>query len=405
MATPKQPKDRQFKERPNRLLSKIIASTNSRSKKDIQQWRSSLTQAENVDNPKRLLLYNIYNEILLDAHLTAEIKRRLNALLGSRFELKDEEGTSQPEATKLLQKKWFRKMTEYVWDHILWGHSLIEIESLTQDGLIGDVRLVNRWHVIPESGIVTLKQGDEKGIDFRNDKKYSPWLFEVGKRDDLGLLNKCIPHVIFKRFAQSAFSEYCEVLGVPPRVLQTDAYDTEHLDRSEDMMANMATNSYAVIGKDETIQFVDTHGGNGEIFTNLFKISGNELSKLIGGAVVGEDSKSGSRAKEQVAMDLTASTQIADKSMVEEYINENILPRLTEMGYPFQGLSFEFTREKNIKEQLDIALQISEQFEMDQQGIDYINKTFGVPIKQQKQATSFGAQANKDSKNNTDFFG
>ena len=391
-----------IKERPDRLITRIIRSTNARSKKDIQQWRTALQQAENAENPKRILLYNLYNEILLDAHLTAEVERRLNALLGNKFELYDNEGVAQPEASALIRKNWMKQLTRFAWESILWGHSLIEIESLTADGLINKVRLVNRWHVLPEQGIVTIKQGDEKGIDFRNSPQFTPWLFEAGESDNLGLLNKCVPHVIFKRFAQSAYSEYCEVLGIPPRVLKTDALDREHLNRSEDMLSSMGSSSYAVIGKNEEIQFVQTSGGNGDIFTNLFEISSNEISKLITGAVIGGDSANGSRAKEEVGLELVKSIQQADKSMIEEFINEKVLPKLVQLGYPVDGLTFEFILEKDLNQELDMALKIASQFEMDQEGIDYINQTFSVPVtKQKQQAGNFGMQA-KDKKS---FFG
>jgi len=395
-------------ERPNRLVSRIIRSTNARSKKDIQQWRVALQQAENIATPKRTLLYNIYNEISLDAHLSAEIERRLNAVLSSQFELFDTEGSPLPEASALLRKKWLRKFIQYSWESILWGNSLIEIDSLTPEGLIADVRLINRWHVRPETGIVVVNQADDKGIDYREDKKYAPWLFEVGDIDNLGLLNKCIPHVIFKRFAQSAYSEYCEVLGIPPRVLKTKSFDTEHLNRSEDMLANMSTNSYAVIGEDEEITFVNPGASDGTIFTNLFRISSNEISKLIGGAIVGEDSQQGSRAKEQVSLELTKTTIDADKQMITGIINDYLLPRLIELGYPFADATFEFNQEKNLKEELDNALRIAQQFEMDQEGIDYMNKTFGVPVVKQKAQPSFGGvspEGNATAKDVNDFFG
>ncbi|WP_446662918.1 phage portal protein family protein, partial [Flavobacterium psychrophilum] len=35
------------------------------------------------------------------------------------------------------------------------------------------------------------------------------------------MLNKAVSHVLFKRFAQSCWSELCEIYGIPPRVLKT----------------------------------------------------------------------------------------------------------------------------------------------------------------------------------------
>lgn len=392
--------EQKIKQRPNRLVSRIIRSTNVRSKKDIQQWRTALMQAENVDEPKRILLYNLYNEMLLDAHLSAEIERRLNALMGSDFSLYDKDGEAQVDATKLIQRNWFKNLVKYAWQSILWGHSLMEIETLTEEGKINSLRLINRLHVIPEKGIVTLKQGDSKGINYREDKKYASWLFEVGSHYDLGLLNKCVPHVLFKRFSQSAYSEYCEVLGIPPRVLKTDAYDEEHLNRSEDMVAGMGVSNYAVIGKNEEIEFVATPSSDGSVFTNLFKISSAEISKLIGGAVIGEDTQNGSRSKEQVSLELTRSTQEADKLFIEEFVNEQVLPRLLTLGYPVGDLVFRYTKDKNLDSLWEITSGLLQFKEVDN---DFITQTFGIPVSDKKYPQDGGFNAHKKEEDN--FFG
>ena len=52
-----------------------------RSYKGIEQWRNALRSAESQTNPQRKNLYDLYNEIALDPHMSAAItKRILNVL-------------------------------------------------------------------------------------------------------------------------------------------------------------------------------------------------------------------------------------------------------------------------------------------------------------------------------------
>ena len=225
MATPK------LKERPNKLLSTVLKSNNARAKKDFNQWRTALQQAENVDNPKRILLYNLYAEIMLDSDLSADIEKRILEVTGSDANVLDATDKIDIEATNLIQKSWFSDLIRYGMESIFWGHSLTEIDRLNEKGEIVKIDLIPRRHVLPEKGIFTAKQGDEKGVLYREDLKMLAFLFEFGKNDNLGLLNKCAPHVLYMRFAQAAWSEFCEIFGMPVRYAKTNTKDKESLNR------------------------------------------------------------------------------------------------------------------------------------------------------------------------------
>lgn len=377
----KQNKTQVLKDRPNKVVSNIVRASNARARRDIAQWTQALRSAENVDNPKRALLYNIYKDILLDAHLSSEIEKRANALTGASFALYDESGKPVPEATDLLKNAWFNKFLLWAFESRLWGHSLMEVDMLTQDGKVGSLTLVNRWHVIPEKGMVVNQQGEDKGTLYRGNPTFEPWLFEVGDNYDLGLLNKAVPHVLYKRFAQGAWSEFCEIFGVPPRFAKTAARDNESLNRLENMMVQMGVANYAVINKDEEIEFLEPSKSDGSVFLGLMNYSAAEISKLINGAVIGEESQGGSRAKEEVGLEVSNGIWDGDKAWLEGIINEQLIPKLVAMGYPFTGLSFEFSREKNLQAEWKIVSGILNHFEVEP---EYIKETFGVPVIKQK---------------------
>lgn len=383
--------------RANKLIDTIVRSNQSRARKDISQWRSALQAAESVTNPKRTLLYGIYDEILIDAHLSHELQKRTEAVLGCSFNMVDDSGQNNTEAVDELNKSWFIKLLRYAMESRYWGHSLVEIETLNEDGKVGNIKLVPRRHVRPEFGMILIRQSDEKGPIYKGNKQLEPWLFEFGDERNLGLMNQAVPHVLFKRFAQSAWSEYCEIFGMPLRVGKTNSQDSNSLNRLEFMLQDMATASYAVIDKDEEIEFVKGDASDGSVYEGLMNYSSNEISKLINGSVIGEASQDGSRAKEEVGKEIQEQITQADKMWLASTINEMIIPKLINLGYSFENLTFEWEVNKDIQDEWKIVNGVLNHYDVDP---EYITETFGIPVTKKDNSTTVVGKANTG----TDFF-
>jgi len=377
--------------RPNRLLDKIIKQSSFRARKDINAWRTALTRAENVETPRRDLLLNVYDEIMLDAHLSAEIQKRTLAVTGATYHLYNADGTINDNST-LIETSWFIDFLRMAMDSIWYGHSLIQIEGIVA-GEIQKLTLINRRHVVPEQGLFLIRPTDEKGIAYREDKKYALWLIEVGDTHNLGLLNKAVPHVLYKRFAQSAWSEFSEIFGMPIRYGKTNTKDVESLNRMEQMMQEMGAAAYAVIDNDEQIEFVESNKSNGDVYNGLINRCNSEVSKLINGAVIGEASQGGSRAKEQVGADIGNSIYAADKQFIENYINTTLIPKLIQLGYPIQGTYFAFEQTKDTNQLWQITQGILNHYDVDEQ---FITDTFGIPVTGKKQPPSGSLKADTD---------
>lgn len=366
-----------MQKRPNKLLDNIIASSTSRARKDIRAWRSALQQAESTQNPRRALLYNLYDEIILDAHLSAEIQKRSLVVSGSMYAVFEQsDGSTNTEKTTLLTKPWFHKFINLAIESHFFGHSLMQIGEI-QNGEITDVSLINRKHVIPEKGLFIFQEVDEKGIFYREDKKYVDWLLEIGENSDLGILNKTVPHVLYKRFAQSAWSEFTELFGMPIRVAKTNVKNDENLNRMEQMMISMGAGQFSIIDENENIEFIETTRSNGEVYNNLIDRSNSEISKLITGAVIGEASQGGSRSKEEVGERTSDKITTADKQFLEKYINYTLFPKLIRLGYPLQGTGFRFEKSKDVRELWKITEGLLKYKEVDN---EFITKTFGIPV-------------------------
>ncbi|MCT4559817.1 MAG: DUF935 domain-containing protein [Crocinitomicaceae bacterium] len=372
-----------MEQRKNQLFSQVQKTSIFRSRKDIQQWRSAIQQAENVNNPKRILLYNIYDEILLDGHLTAELNKRILNLAGAEFYLYDKNGKHNEDVALIFDRSWFQSFIEYALESKFWGHSLLEI-TLGVENIIEQLKLIPRRHVRPETGLFVQQQNDDKGIIYRDNKQYENWLIEIGKWDDLGLLNKIVPYVLFKRFAMSAWSEYCEIFGMPVRVAKTNTKDDKSLNRLDQMMIDMASSSYAVIDKDEELDFLESAGGKGEVYDKLIDRCNSEISKLINGSVIGEASQGGSRSKEEVGLQIQQQITAADMQWLQSLVNEILIPKMIQWGLMPVGFTFEFEKQKDLNTIWKYVSGVLEHYDIEP---EYIQDTFGIPVKPKANTT------------------
>ena len=398
MAPKKNTPNTTITERPDKVVSQIIKTNKIRGRKAIIDWTQANNQAGNAENPKRALLYNLYEELVIDGEIYAEweTKRKLR-VLANDFNLLDANNKPDETATDQLKTTWFNDFISLAMDSKLWGHSLIEVDKINTDGLIASIELVRRKHVIPEKGLITIKVGDEKGIAYREDAQINQWLFEVGKTEDLGLLNICAPYVLFMRFALSAWSEFCEVFAMPLRVGKTQSKDTTSLNKMNDMLLEMATASYAVIDKDEEIEFVESNKTDGSVYNGLMTLCASKISKILNGAVIGEATQSGSRAKEQVGQQINELVTLSDTIWLEGIVNDIVLPKLIALGYPFDGLKFKYIKQKDLTKSLEIVKGLSSAgFKPT---AEWVQDEFGIPLDTQSQQTP-----PTNVKAHTDFF-
>lgn len=362
-------------------VSKIVPKTISRTRADISSWKNALRAADNVENPRRARLQNLYTDILLDAHLTSQIELRMQHSLSVPFVLKRESEIDEKNTALLKAARWKNEIDR----EILWadyrGNSLIE---LTTENNTLCVTSLPRNNIIPEKGILLLSEDDTTGIDYRNCREYGTWLLEFGSRTNYGLLNKAIPHVLFKRFAQSCWSELCEIYGIPPRFIKTDTQDPEMLNRAEAMLRDMGSAAYFIIDREESFEFAKGADTNGDVYNNLISLCNSEMSLLITGAVIGQDTKNGNRSKEESSIKLLDKIVQADKKTLESYWNGTVIPALVKIGILPEGLTYELQQEEDIEKLWGMTREALPYMDVDP---EWMKDKFGIQVTGKKEVT------------------
>ncbi len=92
------------------LLTEIAQKARQLTQLKIDAWRRAHQAAINPDNPRRRALYAIYDDILLDGHLSGAIEHnRKNATLQKDFKVVDKNGKKNNDLTNFLEASWFKK--------------------------------------------------------------------------------------------------------------------------------------------------------------------------------------------------------------------------------------------------------------------------------------------------------
>lgn len=363
------------------ILEHLLLQNKNRSTQTIQKWRSAISRAENIDSPRRANLLDIYNETLLDTHLTSQINLRKQNTISKDWSIwKNNE--PQTDLYNLLDSESFYNTINHILDALFFGHSLIEITIDDKSNTFFPT-LIPRQHLVPEQGLLLKNINDTTGIHYKDTFKGQ---YIETPTIGLGVLNQVTPLVLYKRFCVAAWAEFTEMFGMPLRVGKTNVRDREAVAKMSDMMMQMGTASYAVIGEDEQIQFFEQSKANGDIYKSLVEHCNSEISKIINGAVVGEASQGGSRAKEQVGASLGSFVYAADQRMTSSIINTQLFPLLTQRGFPLQDCTFSFNISKDNKYLWDMTFQAMQYFDVDP---EFIKEEFGIPVLNPKQSNNF----------------
>lgn len=340
----------------------IVPKALARTKSDVLTWKNALAMALNPDNPKTFPYYNLVADMMLDAHTTSQILNRKLKTISANFVIKNQNGEENNELTEALQKSnWFNTIIGHILDTEFFGYTLIELNRNEAQGITDnkssflpsvEVSLVPRQNVIPQKGVILKDYTDDKGIDYVNTSEYGTWLLDFGEKGDLGLINKAVPHILFSRFAQSCWSELCEIYGIPPRVMKTNTRDMAALRRAEKMMTDMGAAAWFIIDESEKFEWATTGiPATGEVYNGLINLCRDNISLLFSGAVIGQDTKFGSKGKELSSQEMLQSLVDADQTKVELYINEKVLPALYKIGViPEQGLLFKYDQVEDLGE-------------------------------------------------------
>lgn len=321
----------QLKNEPKKRISaRLKLFRRPRIELEMERLHAAVIMAQNPENPKRLFLYDLYHEILKDAHLLSQIRTAVYTVQQSKFVITDSKGNEKPELHDLFEKTWFVDFLEHTIMAEFWGHSLVEFGDLV-NGQFDYVKLIKRQHVKPETGEVLIDINDTSGIEYRQNAT-KLFLIETGNPYSLGLLEVAAREIIWKIAARNDWAQASERFGMPLLAILSDSTSDKELDEMERMASNFGTNGYVILNRDSDVKLVEKSGTNiHQIYLEKARFCDEQISKLINGQTMTSDEGS-SYAQANVHERILNNYTLARLMRIQNSINDTLMPFLAAHG-------------------------------------------------------------------------
>lgn len=312
------------------LSGKIVKQPNIFRAKTIKDWTSAVALATDPDNPSLLLLDELYEILLLDAHAVSVIESRVLKVTRSKFNILDVSGAPNEELETLLNRPWFDQFLKHAAWSLFTGVKVIELYDTDQDGELIRSTSIPMAHLLPHKCEISKEPGDDKGTSY--DKgSLANYYIQVGEADEIGMLSDIATLILAKKQAMGAWLDNIEKFGVPPIIINTDNFDKNRQQELLDMGVAMHNNHVMVTQGGETftignVKETDAH----KVFHEFLKYIDSAISKRILGQDGTTENKegAGTYGSLQVMQEVANDRHESDKVMIEYLINKVLLPKL-----------------------------------------------------------------------------
>ena len=349
----------------NLVVNQLNVISADRSKTDIGDLVTSLQSAESVHYPNRSRLYNLYDNILIDGHLTGIMSKRIDTVLNKNIHFSDANGKQVEALDELIKSLEFREVMRKILETPAYGISGMEFIP----GAEFKFEILPRKHIKPNLEIIAFDQNGDEGISYKD----HPFVWVTGQKNDLGYLLKCAPYAIWKRGNMADWAQYIEIFGQPVRIIYYDAYDEKTKIELKTVLDNTGSSLALMIPKQAQFEMKDgkQSNGNGELQEKFKKACDDEMSIVVlTNTETTNSSKGSGYAQAQTHANQQLEITKSDIKYVTALLNSNkFLQILKGYGYPVDGGKFIFEKEadtKAIKEQVDI--------------IDIVKNKLGTPV-------------------------
>lgn len=351
----------------------IILTQTRRGNIDIGDYMTALKAAENVDFPCWSKLYDIYEDILTDGHLSAVIQKRKSPILNTPIEFK-RNGKVDEKIAVQLRSPWFRSFLSDLADTIQWGPSTFQF---FRNGEWLGYDLIPRKHVNPVKRIILRRQTDITGDSFDD---YAD-LVTIGNPRDLGILAKAALYVIYKRNATADWAQFIELYGHPLKEGIYDGWDEEARTKMTDDLYNMGGSAVILHPKGTEIKIHDagSKAASSDLYKSFIQYCNDELSKLeLGNTLTTEAGEKGTQALGTVHQSVEDKIERADRQMILDVLNYELTDVFTNLGMNTAGGEFSFVVPQN----KDLSARVQIDMQLKNMGLpisdDYLYETYGI---------------------------
>lgn len=356
----------------------IILQPTRRGGLDVSAYMSALRSADLIDYPRRAKLIDLYEDVSLDSHLFAVLRKQKASILSAPIQF-TRRGKVDEQMQQHIKSPWFRHFLEDLiedeWKGV--GGSLFQFFK-DERGWI-NYELVPRKHVDAVHRVILRNQTDLTGVSW---DEFSDLLY-VGSPRQLGNMAVLAFWVILKRNNISDWAELAEIFGRPIREGTYDAWDDTARQKLIEDIYNMGGAGVIIHPDGSKINLIESGNisGGSDLYDRLAKFCNNEISKAVNGnTLTTEAGDKGTQALGTVQKEGEEDITFFIKQRILDILNYEVTDVFASMGIDTAGGEFSFVPPKNkdhaTRINIDVQLRNSIGLPIDD---DYFYEEYGIP--------------------------
>jgi len=381
------------------IVQELNIMSADRSQKDIGDFKMALQSAESIHYPQRVRLYDLYDDVLIDGHLTGIIEKRADSILNKKLIYKDSGGKKVDLMDKTIKSKVFRAVIKKIMETKAWGLSGLEFIP----GPKMKFKELPRKHIKPHKKTISIDQYGEEGTSY--DGVSNVWI--LGDEKDLGYLLKCSFYAIWKRGNMADWAQYIEIFGQPVRIIYYDVYDQKTRTELRKVLDESGSSLTMMIPKQAQFDMKDgkQSNGTGELQEKFYGVCNEEMSIVVLGntETTKSSSSSGYAQSKEHGKQQVAKTESDMFDVIDDLNSDEFTTILKSYGLPVvDGGYFEYEIETNLEElktKVEIDIKVSSKVPI---ADDYWYETYGIPKPDNYDELKAQMEADKAMRNGLD---
>lgn len=357
------------------LMVNIVKRQRLLWRKEIDHWQSARYSRYAVDYPKNYLMQELYEDIMLDGHLTGITENRTLRTTNKDY-IFTIDGIKDDTLSELINdKQWFEDTLQFAHESTYYGGSVIWVKEFSK-GEIKKVELVPRGQVIPEKRVLLYDITSDKGIDFTD---INDVLWYAQFYNPVGLLEKASVYTILKRHSWGSWDEFEELFGIPIRIAKIASQSETVKNEVAGWLEEMGSAPYGVFPLGTEVEIKENSKTDSfNVFFKKIEALDKELSKLVLHQTMTTENGS-SKAQGSVHENTLGEVVYSDEKKQLAFLNNVVLPGMKLLGYKIPD-----TAKITVEKTTDPLTQIEIDKEFISGGYilkqDYIESTYGTEI-------------------------
>ena len=324
------------------IIQNITVRPVNRQPQTIQKWRQAHRAAEGYI-PRRVLLYDLYADVVLDGHVIAVTGKIYDGVTNACWAYADKDGSEVEDITNIIDSLGFNDLLTELAKEEDWGYSMIECDFFKD--FAGQIAMTayqcDRKHMRPDSGIITYEQSGDNGINIR-EGIYPGFILEFGNPKNLGRLLSVAQYAILKDGDFSDWANFVQTFGQPIISAEWDGFDEAARIKFLNSLENVGPGASITHPSGTKLELLESRANaDGKMQNNLLDALNAEISKAILGATEGtESSDTSGYAQSQTHADMETARIASVISKIRRVLNSRFIPILQANGIKTNGGKF-----------------------------------------------------------------